>query len=435
MDAVRRLVELGTGLSDEARFSGARKIIPKSINGMVSCGAFSMNSFLVPIRIDVDVDGYKLRDSLIWALPANESFSDVTLTGFDLQKKYVNDKFNEDGIVENFCRHTCADFDVPFHVVGPVLMRSLVEQLAEGREANQIINSIGGVKAFRGMRFVLNIDITVGLDRLVDSVEWDLGDETTDIHDYARTFVGELFYVPFWGSHQRFNPLTINTNSKNTAEEFEGAVVVDIIDQLYRLRRAIALVGFTKTNSGTFIINDVELNSLIISSKLGNTLGSNKKQGIRRDPNKLDEFTPFITEIDPLELEKIEISRERETRRRRRQGRVVNTRKLITNSSGKQSTSTPSNGAVSYSNWTQLSPPKTMRTPLSYRGSLHRIIPRFGEDGDEYDDESVNSGRLDRTASTGSNFNIVRGGPGIRRGRGRGSGRKRGESGSRGRRA
>jgi hypothetical protein len=119
------------------------------------------------------------------------------------------------------------------------------------------------------------------------------------------------------------------------------------------IRRALLLVGYSKDSNGTVRPHDPELQPLILPAL----------KGTRRDPNTLNDFTPIILELDPIEVEKIEQSRDREARRKRRQTR------------GRR----PIEG-ISMVNWTHISPPKTILTPLSYRGSLHRMLSRIEDD-------------------------------------------------------
>jgi len=380
-----RFQEQRASYLEQTRSLGGKMRVPK-INGTFPVEAIASSpAFLVPIRLDIDFDGYKIRDSFVWALPADRGPAETGSRAHD----------DWQHLVEEFCHQTSLDFDVPSGVA-KLMGQSIREQLMEAREASCIIESAGGLAVFRGMRVILRLDITVGLERLTDAIEWDLGDADTGVPDFARTLVRDIFYVPAWGTRQQLHtqragnpPATGSTpgggpssapgldaqytpKNTSTAQEFEGAIMIDILDQLYRLRRAIALVGFTRSPQGHFLINDPELNALVQRPA---DLGSCKRAAVgrRRDPNRLDEFTPVVQEIDPLELERIEISRERESRRRRRQGRLP-TKKVPAN--------THRGPEASLAQWTHLSPPKTMRTPVSYRGSLHRIVPRVEDDDD-----------------------------------------------------
>jgi len=93
---------------------------------------------------------------------------------------------------------------------------------------------------------------------------------------------------------------------------------------------------------------------------------------VSRDATRLDEFTPLVTILDPAELERMEQSRDREARRKRRQAKVKK-----------------------YESLSVRSPPKTMLTPLEYRGTLHRQL-KLADDIDEGPVQPVGRGRRRR---------------------------------------
>jgi hypothetical protein len=264
---------------------------------------------LVPIRLDVDMDGYKLRDTLMWNL------NEETLS------------------MEEFAEITCRDFDLP-PTIGQAVIKSMKEQLQEHREAATMLRNAGGLTALKGVRVRVKLDVTVGLLQLIDQLEWDLGTSLVTPSTFSEQYVREL----------------------GLPREFVVVIANDILEQIAHIRRALLLVGFTKDADGTIKANDVDLQSLILPP-VGN---------VRRDPMSLNEFTPLITELEAMEVEKIELGRDREARRKRRQTRG---RRMAVDG-----------GAVSMAGWTHISPPKTMLTPLSYRGSLHRVTTMDDDD-------------------------------------------------------
>lgn len=273
----------------------------------------------VPIRLDIDLDGYKLRDTFLWNMH-DESLS-----------------------FEHFAEMTCRDFDLPPAIFIPSIARSIRDQIHEHREASNLVRSAGGLAALEGIRALIRIDITVGFLQVVDQVEWDLGAAYNSSSTFAAGYVKDLALPA----------------------EFVTAIATDILEQVEHIRRALLLVGFQReAATGAIKVNDPEIQNLILPPiKPGQT---------RRDPNLLNNFTPIIAEIDPIELEKIEQSRDREARRKRRQTRGRR--------AGSELAGHPSSSVVSMANWTQISPPKTIRTPLSYRGSIHRVINRVDDD-------------------------------------------------------
>lgn len=282
----------------------------------------SQKTELVPIRLDLDMDGYKLRDSLTWNL------HEETLSH------------------EEFAELTCRDFDLPARTFVPAIVKTIKEQLAEHREALVMLRNAGGLSVLVGIRAILRLDITIGLLQLTDRLEWDLGEDRNSPASFAADYVRELALPA----------------------EFAAAIATDIMEQVAHLRRALLLVGFTRdpSHGGAVRVNDPDLQALILAPI---TVGQ-----ARRDPNSLNDFTPVITELDALEMEKIELSRDREARRKRRQTRGSVRKTAASHQTLDVATS------VSMANWTRVEPPKTMPTPLSYRGSLHRILTGIEDD-------------------------------------------------------
>lgn len=276
---------------------------------------------LLTIRLDIDTDGYKLRDTFVWNA-GPEAGDALTM--------------------ERFAAMTCRDFDLPPATFIPLIVRSMTTQVEEHREALAVLRNAGGVAALRGIRGLVRLDVTVGFLQLTDNLEWDLGEDRNDVATFAEGYCRELAL----------------------GGEFVTAVANDIREQVEHLRRALALVGYTRDPvTGAVRAHDPEVQALILPPL--------REGHSRRDPNALNEYSPVLTEYEPMELERIEQSRDRETRRKRRQTRGRAAREVV--------------GAtgVSIGSWTALEAVKTMRTPLSYRGSLHRVISRLAEDGDE----------------------------------------------------
>lgn len=133
---------------------------------------------------------------------------------------------------------------------------------------------------------------------------------------------------------------------------FRSAVAIDIYEQVYLLRRSLLQTGFNRDPETGQIsrLHDPDLAELV-AVFASSTL-------VNRDTNRLDEFTPLVSILDPAELEKLEQSRDREARRKRRQAKAKKVEPLSVRS-----------------------PPKTMLTPLEYRGSVHRQL-RLADDAD-----------------------------------------------------
>lgn len=74
---------------------------------------------LVPIRLDIDLDGYKLRDSFLWPSDGHGSVNSIS--------------------PEEMADWICEDFDVPKSLISPLIARTIREGLVEFREYRQLL--------------------------------------------------------------------------------------------------------------------------------------------------------------------------------------------------------------------------------------------------------------------------------------------------------
>lgn len=377
---------------------------------------------LIPIRLDIDSDGYKLRDSFLWNL--NESPL----------------------MMETMAAITCRDFDLPPTLFIPLIIKSIQEQVEEYREAAHLLHphtpmtstlELGaGMADLKGIRMMIRLDVTVGFLQLTDQLEWDLGayggeegegaegeegereqererekkgkgerensrdgndntnkDNTTITHQYPPNGQPSL--------RSKINPITFAQHycrELGLSGEWVTAIANDILDQVLKFRRALLIVGFTRdSRTGAIRIPDPDLQSIILPPL----------KSTRREPNSLNAFSPVLTEYDPLEMERLEQSRDREARRKRRQtrGRRGEAAKLTT-----------------------VEAPKTMRTPLSYRGSLHRVASRSGGGGDDEENDGMMGGSGASGSGGGGGGSGSGAGGSTTSGRTRGARRGRGRS-------
>lgn len=251
---------------------------------------------LLPIRLDLETDGYKLRDAFLW---------------------------NTSGPMtpEAMGQVTCADFDFPTSLFSPLIAKAIRDACAEWSEYTAMVRAVGGAEHFNGITGIIRLDMIVGLLQVQDRLEWDLGSGTKmEPESFARHYAYELA-LP---------------------QEFIPIIAFDIREQVYNLRRGLLVTGFQRdTQTGQVRTHDPDLAALLAPLPG------------KRDPTRMADFTPKIIELTAADYERIEISRDREARRKRRQNRTSR-RDLI-------------GGLLR-------SPPRSMPTALSYRGSLHRAV-------------------------------------------------------------
>lgn len=278
--------------------------------------ASSLDEDLVPIRLEIDHEGWKLRDTFTW--PAPESFKTE--------------------LIDRFVAVLCDDFGLPIVHFAPAIREAILSQVSDhtAAEALRPIASKKGEAENRGklsnedldwwrewrekvnkedtvemqqitergrrnaesktikdesvtepdMRIQIKLDITVGAMNLVDQFEWDLSDEGTSAETFASVFAADL----------------------GLSGEFRTAIAHSIREQVDVHIRSLVLVGYDFEGGE---IPDEELRSAL--------LGPVNK--IARLEQEVEAFTPKLLQLSEFEILQLEKEREREARRKRRQTR------------------------------------------------------------------------------------------------------------------
>ena len=123
----------------------------------------SLPEQLVPIRMDMDIEGQKLRDTFLW----NKAETLVT--------------------PEMFAETICDDLDLnPVNFV-PAIAAAIQQQLdAFPTEQDNLL------KEQTDQRVVIKLNIHIGNISLVDQFEWDLAEERNSPEEFAKKLCGEL---------------------------------------------------------------------------------------------------------------------------------------------------------------------------------------------------------------------------------------------------
>ncbi|KAK9766096.1 SWI/SNF chromatin-remodeling complex subunit [Basidiobolus ranarum] len=245
----------------------------------------NQEEFLVPIRLEVDGDGQKLRDTFTW------NVNETTIS------------------YEHFAEVLCEDFHLPVSAFVPAIASSIKEQVEDfmihnrkpsPSEVSDVPEDSGDAEEsyevdeleqpFEGsnteLRIPIKIDITVGNVSLLDQFEWDINCPKNDPELFAEVLANEL----------------------GLGGEFKTAIAHSIREQIYIYVKSLILLGYSFDGSPIY---DGDL----ASSFLPNVIS------VIRDEELVDQFTPMLVELTDAEVEKLERDRERETRRKRRQNR------------------------------------------------------------------------------------------------------------------
>ncbi len=279
---------------------------------------------MIPCRVEIDHDGYKLSDVLL--LEEGCTGEAIDLLAGQLTSEYDLPMEPFSGVLSKFLREQVDEFGVfkqtlaaqpiPFAQLPPVAMR---------------------------------VDIIVGLTRLQDRIELAL--------DCEQSAVVSLV-----------NGYSVSELNSDELQGFKPLLLHSLLEQLLMWRKALVFGGWHRDyRTGALKFHDSEVGAVIQEAQSVFGAGT-----MRRHPSYFTSFTPTVTILSPGELDKIESSRERESRRKRRT-------QVAPVKGFKQSTQPLLNmltGSIK-------SPPRTLATPTSYRGSLHRIVQSKLVDEDE----------------------------------------------------
>ncbi|CAE6459210.1 unnamed protein product [Rhizoctonia solani] len=253
---------------------------------------------LVPIRLEIDHDHFRLRDTFTWNL------NDPVITP------------------EVFAQCLCDDYQISSNSVVQAVAKSITEQLQEHRA--HILEPVGPKREeIRGeisekdeewwakwrrrepgmdedeeaegeekeaneeLRVLVKVDVIVGTMNLTDQFEWDINDPHNSPEEFAEVYCNEL----------------------GLGGEFKTAVAHAIREQVSVYQKSLFLVGHPF--DGTPIADD-ELRTAMLPPI---------DHSFRFDRTLLEQFTPQLNVLQEAEIERNERERERELKRKRRQTR------------------------------------------------------------------------------------------------------------------
>lgn len=223
---------------------------------------------LVPIRLEFDHerDKFFLRDTLLW----NKNDSLVKIEEFvdDMMRDYRYAPSHREQFAEN-------------------LTNSMKEQISEYQpnpylELNQ--ERIGG----DDMRINIKLDIVVGHNQLIDQFEWDISNSENCPEEFAEGMCQELCLPG----------------------EFVTAIAHSIREQVYLYHKSLALLGYNFDGS---VVEDDDIRSRMLPLIT--------VDDVYRTPSDAKVYTPNLLQISIAELERLDRDKDRDTRRKRRQGR------------------------------------------------------------------------------------------------------------------
>lgn len=117
---------------------------------------------LVPIRLDMEIDGHKLRDTFTW----NKNEKTIT--------------------PEQFAEVLCDDLDLPSSTFVPAVSQSIRQQIDAFPSESFMDDGPAD------QRVVLKLNVHVGNISLVDQFEWDMSEKQNDPEEFALKLCAEL---------------------------------------------------------------------------------------------------------------------------------------------------------------------------------------------------------------------------------------------------
>ena len=224
---------------------------------------------LVPIRLDIEWDKIRLRDTFTW----------------NLHDRVVSPKLFSEKMVE--------DLNLPLDQCGTLVQKicsSIEEQIQDFHP--QIFIDEGALVphlpyyAYKDdeMRIVVKLHITIGKHTLVDQFEWEINNPLNSAEDFARQMTQDL----------------------SLPGEFTTAIAHSIREQSQLFTRGLYVTGHPFDGRP---VEDQELRAGFLPSPM---------QSPFRAHQAAKEFSPYLYELNEAELEKSEISLSRDERRQKR---------------------------------------------------------------------------------------------------------------------
>ena len=224
---------------------------------------------LVPVRLDIEWDKIRLRDTFTW----------------NVHDRVVPPELFAEKLVE--------DFNLPLEQCGPLVHQvtaHLREQIQDFHPHAYIdeeaLDPHLPYSAYKNdeMRILIKLNITIGQHTLVDQFEWEINNPLNSPEDFARQMARDL----------------------SLSGEFTTAIAHSIREQSQLFTRSLYITGHPFDGRP---IEDQELSSAFLPSPLASTF---------RPFQAAKDFTPYLYELNELELEKTELSLSREERRQKR---------------------------------------------------------------------------------------------------------------------
>ncbi|KAL8953566.1 MAG: hypothetical protein Q9222_000561 [Ikaeria aurantiellina] len=253
----------------QKRLAGGRRTRHPTRNKKDTATQAEQLEELVPIRLDIEWDKIRLRDTFTW----------------NLHDRTTDPKSFAEGLVE--------DFKLPPEQCGPIVEQvyaSLDEQVRDYHPhvfiREEALDPHLPYHAYKDdeMRISIKLNLTIGQQTLVDQFEWDINNPLNCAEEFARSMTQDL----------------------SLSGEFTTAIAHSIREQSQLFTRGLYVTGHPFDGRP---IEDQELKASFLPSPLPSPF---------RPFQAAKDFTPYLYDLNEAELEKTELSLSREERRQKR---------------------------------------------------------------------------------------------------------------------
>ncbi|KAF7512507.1 hypothetical protein GJ744_001442 [Endocarpon pusillum] len=224
---------------------------------------------LVPIRLDIEWDKIKLRDTFTWNLHDRmtpiEYYAEKLVEDFNLQVENCRPLIHQ---VYHSIREQLSDFYPQIFIEEPPLDAHLPYSAYKNDE----------------MRVLIKLNITIGQQTLMDQFEWELNDPLNCPEEFAQSMTREL----------------------SLAGEFTTAIAHSIREQCQLFSKSLYITGHAFDGRP---IEDADLVDALLPSPVPSSF---------RPFQSTKDFTPYLWGLSETDLDKAELSISREQRRQKR---------------------------------------------------------------------------------------------------------------------
>ncbi|KAJ3379725.1 SWI/SNF chromatin-remodeling complex subunit [Lobulomyces angularis] len=260
---------------------------------------------LVPIRLDLEIDGTKIRDTFLWNqndhVVSPDLFAEIlcedlkipreqTLQFQNLISKQIKEQIedflnlNQSSVTVGSSHSKKRQRKNTNNISTPAMDSDIsTSETPDNQFAFDLQDeTFDDDKDRPELRILIKLDIIVGTVAYVDQIEWDINCRRNDPENFAKTICKDL----------------------NLSSEFENAIAHSIREQIHTYSKSLLLLDHKF--DGSPIVDDEELAQSFLP-----TVNSIKKE------MKLP-LAPLLVEMDDSGMELIEKDLERLTRRKRR---------------------------------------------------------------------------------------------------------------------